>query len=362
ALDAALEHVGYDDLRERQERLREEGRYLGVGISCYIEACGIAPSELVGELGAQTGLWENGVVRFAPSGTVLAYCGTASHGQGHATTYAQIVADELGVDYEDVEVIEGDTDEVPAGMGTYGSRSAAVGGSALLESAQKVVEKARRIAAHHLEADAADIEFDDGEFFVAGAPDRSMTIQAVAAEAYTAHDLPDDVDPGLEASTFYDPDNFTFPFGTHVAVVEVDPDTGEIAFVDYVGVDDCGNQINPKIVEGQIQGGVAQGIGQARYEGAVYDENGNLASGTMQDYTVPKAEHVPELTLDETVTPCPHNELGVKGVGEAGTIAAPQAVVNAVVDALEPFGIDDLDMPLTDETVWAAVQDAEGGA
>ena len=364
AMDKALDMVGYESFRERQEAAREQGRYLGVGISCYIEACGIAPSELVGELGAQAGLWESGTVRFSPSGTVMAYCGTANHGQGHETTYAQILADELGVDYDTIEIVEGDTDEVQQGMGTYGSRSAAVGGSALVESARKVVEKSRKIAAHHLEADESDIEFDAGEFYVSGAPERSMTIQETAGAAYLAHDLPDGMEPGLEATSFYDPENFTFPFGTHVAVVEVDPDTGEVTFEDYVGVDDVGNQINPKIVEGQVQGGVAQGIGQALYEGAVYDENGNLVTGSMQDYAVPKAEHVPEMRLDETITECPHNPLGVKGVGEAGTIAAAQAVVNAVDDALSPLGVDrrDLDMPLTGETVWRAIQNAEGGA
>jgi len=364
AFEKALDIVGYDAFRERQAAAREQGRYLGVGLSCYIEACGIAPSELVGELGAQAGLWESGTVRFSPSGTVMAYCGTTNHGQGHATTYAQILADELGVDYDMIEVIEGDTDEVPQGMGTYGSRSAAVGGSALVESARKVVEKGRQIAAHHLEADESDIEFEAGQFSVSGAPDRSMAIQEVAGAAYLAHDLPEGMEPGLEATSFYDPENFTFPFGTHVCVVEVDPETGDVAIEDYVAVDDVGNQINPKIVEGQIHGGVAQGIGQALFEGAVYDENGNLATGSMQDYAVPKAFHVPEMELDETVTPCPHNPLGVKGVGEAGTIAAAQAVVNAVEDALSPLGVDpaDLDMPLTGETVWQAIQNAEGGS
>ena len=353
-LDRALNLVDYDEFRERQERAREEGRYIGVGLSCYIEACGLAPSELVGELGAGAGLWESGLVRFTPSGTVKAAVGTSGHGQGHDTTYAQVVANELGVDYDDVDVDEGDTDALPQGMGTYGSRSAAVGGSALVQSARKVVDKARKIAAHQLEADPIDVEFEDGEFYVAGAPDRSMGVQDVALEAYLAHDIPDDIEPGLEATTFFDPDNFVFPFGTHVAVVEVDPDTGEIEFEDYVAVDDVGNQINPKIVEGQIHGGVAQGVGQALYEGAEYDENGQLVTGSMQDYTVPKAEHIPDMETDSTTTPSPVNPLGVKGVGEAGTIAAPQAVVNAVVDALEPFGVEDIDMPLTNERVWRA--------
>jgi carbon-monoxide dehydrogenase large subunit len=363
-LDRALELIDYEGFRERQREAREEGRYLGVGLSCYIEACGLAPSELAGELGAQAGLWESSLVRFHPSGTVTAYCGTSGHGQGHATTYAQIVANELGIPYEDVEVVEGDTDEIPQGMGTYGSRSAAVGGSSLVKSARKLVEKAREIAAHQLEADPDDVEFADGEFAVAGAPDRSIGIEAVAEQSYLAHDIPDGMEPGLEATSFYDPDNFVFPFGTHVAVVEVDPESGEIEFERYVAVDDVGNQINPKIVEGQIHGGIAQGVGQALYEGAEYDENGQLTTGSMQDYAVPKAEHLPEMETDSTVTESPVNPLGVKGVGEAGTIAAPQAVVNAVADALEPFGVDHVDMPLTAERVWSSVDGraaADGG-
>ncbi|WP_435125663.1 xanthine dehydrogenase family protein molybdopterin-binding subunit [Halobaculum sp. D14] len=353
-LDEALEMVGYDDFRQRQADAREEGRYLGVGFSCYIEACGLAPSELAGQLGAQAGLWESSLVRFHPSGTVTAFCGTSGHGQGHGTTYAQIVANELGIPYEDVEVVEGDTDEIPQGMGTYGSRSAAVGGSALVKSSQKLVEKARELAAHQLEADPADVKFDAGEFHVAGAPDRSVGIKALAEQSYLAHDIPDDMEPGLEATSFYDPDNFVFPFGTHVAVVEVDPASGEIEFEQYVAVDDVGNQINPKIVEGQVHGGVAQGVGQALYEGAEYDANAQLLTGSMQDYAVPKAMHIPEMDTGSTVTESPHNPLGVKGVGEAGTIAAPQAVMNAVVDALEPFGVDHLEMPMTAETVWNA--------
>jgi carbon-monoxide dehydrogenase large subunit len=359
-LNRALEMLDYEALRERQAELREEGRYLGIGFSAYIEACGLAPSELAGQLGAQAGLWESSLVRFHPSGKVTAYCGTSGHGQGHGTTYAQIVANELGVDYDDVEVVEGDTDEIPQGMGTYGSRSAAVGGSALVKSSEKLVEKAREIAAHQLEASPEDIEFENGEFSVAGAPERSMGIQGVAQQAYLAHDMPDGMEPGLEATSFYDPDNFVFPFGIHAAVVEVDPDSGEIEFEKYVAVDDVGNQINPKIVEGQIHGGVAQGIGQALYEGAEYDDNGQLVSGSMQDYTVPKADHIPSMETDSTVTPSPVNPLGVKGVGEAGTIAAPQAVVNAVCDALEPFDVDHIDMPLKNEKVWEAATGAGG--
>ena len=347
ALDKALELVDYEDFRERQARLREEGRYVGIGLSAYVEACGSAP-----------GLLESGLVRVRPSGTVAVECGTADHGQGHATTYAQIVADVLGVPYEDVSVTEGDTAEVPEGSGTYGSRSVAVGGSALRESAEAVVEKAREIAAHRLEAAGEDVEFDEGTFRVTGAPERSMTIQEVAGRAYGG--LPEGIDPGLEVTTYYDPENYTFPFGTHVAVVDVDVETGEITVERYVAVDDVGTQVNPKLVEGQVHGGTAQGIGQALYERAVYDENAQLVTGSMQDYTVPKAEHVPHMETDDTVTPSPHNPLGAKGAGEAGAIAAPPAVVNAVCDALAPFGVEHIDMPLTEERVWRAIRDAEG--
>jgi len=348
ALETALDLVDYDDWRERQREARTNGRYLGIGLSSYVEACGAGP-----------GLWERGAVEFDRSGGVTVKVGTFDHGQGHHTSYAQIVSDRLGVPYEDVEVVDGDTAEVPEGNGTYGSRTAAVGGSAVVESTEKIVEKARAIAAHTLEADEADIEFHEGEFQVAGAPDRAIGMQAVAQKAFQGA-VPEGMEPGLEASSFYDPPNHTFPFGTHVAVVEVDRDTGEVAFERYCAVDDAGEQINPKLVEGQIQGGIAQGVGQALYEGAVYDDNATMVTGSMQDYTVPKAEHVPAVELEETVTPCPHNPLGVKGVGEAGTIAAPPAVVNAVVDALEPFGVDpsDLDMPLSSETVWQAIEDA----
>jgi carbon-monoxide dehydrogenase large subunit len=345
ALTRALETVDYDAFRERQAAAREEGRYLGLGLSCYVEACGAAP-----------GMFETGVVHVRPSGKVLVKTGTAEIGTGHRTAYTQIVADALGVPFDDVEVHEGDTDEVAEGNGTAGSRAIPVGGAALQESAGKVIEKARRIASHELEAAEDDIEFADGEFAVAGAPGRSLTLAEIAEVAYGGvADLPEGMEPGLEATTYFDPPNYTFPFGTHLAIVEVDPDSGEIAFERYVAVDDVGTQINPKIVEGQIHGGVAQGIGQALQEEAVYDDNGNLLTGSLQDYAMPKAEHLPDVEWDSTVTPCPHNPLGVKGVGEAGAIGAPPAVVNAVVDALAPFGIDTLDMPLTPERVWNAV-------
>ena len=355
--EKALENAEYDDLRSRQKDLRKEGRYLGIGTSCYIEACGLAPSKLAGELGAQAGLWESGLVRFHPTGKVTAFSGTSGHGQGHATSYAQIVSDRLGVPYEDVEVVEGDTDQIPHGMGTYGSRSAAVGGSSLAMSCEKIVKKAQRLAPHQLEVSEEDLVFEEGEFHVQGAPSRSMTIQEVAGQAYLAHNIPEDMEPGLEETTFYDPENFTFPFGTYIAVVEVDPDTGDVDLKTMYCVDDVGNQINPMIVEGQIHGGLVQGIGQALYEGAQFDDQGNLVTGSMQDYTVPRAFQVPDFHTDSTVTPSPHNPLGVKGVGEAGTIGAPPAVVNAVLDALEPFGVDTIDMPMTPRKVWHAIHD-----
>jgi len=344
-LDAALETFDYDAFRERQAEAREEGRYLGLGLSCYVEACGAAP-----------GLPETGVVEVRPSGSVVVKSGTAEIGTGHRTAYAQIAANELGIPIEDVEVVEGDTDRVKNGGGTAGSRSMPLGGSAVRESAETVREKAKEIAGHLLEAATEDVVFDDdgGEFHVAGVPDRAVSFQEVARAAYSGNH-PEDVDAGLEAASYYDPPNFTFPFGTHVAIVEVDPDSGEIEIERYVSVDDVGEQINPKIVEGQIHGGIAQGIGQALYEDVVYDDNGQLLTGSLQDYAVPKAMDLPELETKTTVTPCPHNPLGAKGVGEAGAIGAPPAIVNAVIDALQPLGVGDIDMPLTPERVWNAV-------
>jgi carbon-monoxide dehydrogenase large subunit len=347
SLSAALDHVDYEAFRERQAQAREEGRYLGIGFSCYIEACGVGP-----------GLFESGHVELKPSGQVVVKAGTHSHGQGHRTSYSQIVADTLGIPFEDVEVREGDTAEVTEGRGTYGSRSAPVGGSAILTSARKVLEKTRRIAADRLETTEADLEFEDGAFHVTGAPERSISVREIADVAYERDQLPEDVEPGLEATTYYDPPEYTFPFGTHVAIVEVDPETGEVEFERYVSVDDVGNQINPKIVEGQVHGGIVQGLGQALYEHAQYDENANLATGSLQDYALPKAGHVPEMETDSTVTECPHNPLGVKGVGEAGTIAAPAAAMNAIVDALEPLGVETVDMPATPEAVWQTIQNA----
>lgn len=360
AMDRALEIVEYDEQREKQADLREEGRYLGIGMANFVESAGFSPSKALGELGSHAGGWEAGVVRLHPSGKVAVSCGTSDQGQGHRTTLAQVAAEELGVPLDDIDVIQGDTDEVPQGMGTYGSRSATVGGAAVAESSGKVIDKARSIAAHQFEASEEDIEFEDGEFRVAGAPERSMTIQDVAMQAYLGFEIPDDMEPGLEATSYYDPENFTYPFGTHIAVVEVDPDTGEVEILQYAAVDDCGEQINPKIVEGQVHGGIAQGISAALFESATYDDNGNLTTGSMNDYALPSASDLPDYETDSTVTPSPHNPIGVKGVGESATIAAAPTVANAVVDALEPFGVDHADIPLTNETVWRAINE-EGG-
>ena len=352
ALDLALETIGYDDFRKEQAAARAEGKYLGIGLSTYIEACGLAPSAVVGSLGAQAGQWESAVVRVHATGKVTVYSGCCGHGQGHETTFAQIVASALGVPYEDIDVIEGDTGVMPHGWGTYGSRSAATGGSAIASAAQKVVDKAKTIAAHLLEAAEEDLDFVDGNFFVKGSPDQTQSLPDVALQAYLAHNLPKGIEPALEATSFYDPENFVFPFGTHIAIVEICSQTGLVTLQRYLAVDDVGNVINPMIVDGQVHGGIAQGVGQSLYETAVYDDGANLLSGTMLDYAVPKAHFLPSFETDRTVTPCPHNPLGVKGVGEAGTIASPAAVVNAVVDALAPFGVAHIDMPVTPEKVW----------
>ena len=333
---------------------------MGIGVCSYIEACGLAPSAVVGSLGAQAGLYESAKVRVHPTGSVTVFSGSSAHGQGHETTFAQIVSDRLGVPMENVEIIEGDTEEVQFGMGTYGSRSAAVGGSAIAKSLDKIIAKGARLAAHLLEASAGDLEFQDNQWSVKGSPDKAVAWGDVCLQAYLAHNLPEGIEPGLEETTFYDPANFTYPFGTHIAVVEVDPETGEVDILRYVAVDDCGEQINPMIVEGQVHGGIAYGIGQALWEEAVYDENGQLLTSTLLDYALPKAHRLPSFELDHTVTPCPHNPLGVKGIGEAGTIASPVTIVNAVVDALRPHGVTHLDMPLAPERLWRAIQDAKG--
>jgi aerobic carbon-monoxide dehydrogenase large subunit len=360
ALDLALEKVGYTTLRREQASLREQGRYIGIGLSSYIEACGVAPSRLVGQLGAQAGLWDSALVRVHPTGKVTIFTGSHAHGQGHETTFAQIAADALGIPLDDIDVVHGDTALIPMGMGTYGSRSGAVGGTAIHLSLQKIRDKAKKLAAHLLEAAEGDVEFEDGRLFVRGSPDRGKSFQEVTLAAYLAHNYPEGMEPGLEATTFFDPSNFTFPFGTHIAVVEVKRDTGEVRLDRYVAVDDVGNVINPMIVDGMVHGGVAHGIGQALWEHARYDDNGQLLTGSLLEYGVPKADQLVNFETDRTVTPTPVNPLGVKGVGEAGTIAAPPAIANAVLDALSPFGVTHIDIPLTPAKLWAAMQQGNG--
>ena len=360
ALTKALDHVDYAGLRAEQAKARENNRYLGVGVSSYVEIFGLGPSQVAGAVGFQGGLWESAIVRFHPTGKVHVFIGASPHGQGEETTFAQIVADEIGVSSDDVKVFHGDTDLTPMGWGTYGSRTTAVGGAALALTVRKIREKATIIAAHLLEAAVEDMEYEDGKFFVKGSPDQSKTIQDIALMAHVAWNMPEGVEAGLEASTFYDPPNFVFPYGTHVATVEVDPDTGHVDLTRYVALDDCGPQINPVIVEGQVHGGVVQGIGQALWEEAVYDDAGQLVSGTMLDYALPRADQLPEIEVLSTVTPSPHHPLGVKGIGEAGTIASTVTVYNAVMDALRPLGVTTLDMPLTPERVWRAIQEAKG--
>ena len=354
-LKRALEMVDYKNLRAEQAAAREKGRLIGIGISTYIEACGLAPSAVVGTLGARAGLYESAQVRIQPTGKVSVYTGAHSHGQGHETTFAQVVADKFGIPLEDVDVVHGDSDSVAFGMGTYGSRSLAVGGSAIVKSIEKVIEKGAKIAAHKLEASVDDLEFEGGQWSVKGS-DKSISFGDVALTAYVPHDYPEGVEPGLDFSSFYDPTNFTYPFGAHIAVVEVDPETGKVDLKRFIACDDVGNVINPMIVDGQIHGGVVQGVGQALFEGAIYDEQGQLINGSYMDYTMPRADDFPMIETDRTVTPCPHNPLGVKGAGEAGAIGSTPAVVNAVVDALAHLGVRDIEMPLTPERVWRAMQ------
>ncbi|PSQ18755.1 carbon monoxide dehydrogenase [Halobacteriales archaeon QS_8_69_26] len=355
ALDTALEAAGYEDLRERQERLREENRYLGIGLSSFAHVTGLGPGDHCKESGIFKTHWESSRVTVHPSGTVTAYCGTQDFGMSHRTIYAQIVADELGVDFEDIEVVEGDTRQVNDGVGTHASRSAVVGGGSIAKSAAKVREQAREVAAHELEAAPEDVTFEDGEFRVKGAPERSLSMDEVASVAHRAYDVPDD--PGLEATTYYEPEDLAITNGTHIAVVEADGDTGELAVVDYVAVTDAGTLINPTVVEGQIQGGVIQGIGQAVLEGVEYDDNGNLVTGSLMDYAMPRAHQVPDVETVHLDTPAPNNPTGAKGVGETGPIAANPAVVNAVCDALAPLGYDgtDVETPYTDRKVWEII-------
>src|SRR5713101_2050756 len=350
ALDKALKIVGYPALREEQRRLRGQGRFMGIGLSTYVEITG---------LGAATALpggnWESATVRVEPTGKVTVLTGSSPHGQGEETTFAQIVSDRLGVSVDDVVVVHGDTRAVPHGVGTFGSRNTAVGGSAVYLASTRIREKATAIAAHLLEVSPGDLVADGAQFRVRGSPQRTVSFPDVARAAYKGAKLPPGTDPGLEATHFFAPPDRVFPFGTHICVVEVDPDTGEVTIRRYVAVDDCGNILNPLLVAGQVHGGIAQGLAQALYEEAIYDQEGQLLTAGFLDYAVPRAAHVPVMELDHTVTPSPHNPLGAKGVGEAGTIGSIPAVVNAVLDALAPLGIESLDMPLTPRKVWEAI-------
>ncbi len=351
ALDKALEMVGYEELRAEQARAREEGRYIGIGFSTYVEICAMGPSAAL-----PAGGWESGTVRLDFTGKTTVLTGVSPHGQGEETTFAQIVSDELGVPIEDVAVLHGDTAVVPNGIGTFGSRGISVGGTAVYMATQKVREKAEAIAANVLECSSDDLEFEDGKFTVKGVPDKGITIQEVALQAHVATKLPAGMEPGLQATSVFEPSNFTFPFGTHVCVVEVDTQSGEVKILRYIAVDDCGKVINPLIVDGQVQGGIAQGLGQALLEEVVYDEDGQLVTGSLMDYAVARAEDLPPLEFARTETPSPVNPMGVKGVGEAGTIGSTPSIVNAVVDALAPFGVTHIDMPLKPEKLWRLCQ------
>jgi carbon-monoxide dehydrogenase large subunit len=360
-LDKLTSHVKYDDLRRQQQEARRNGRLVGIGVGTYVEICGLGPSQVAAAVGFQGGLWESAIVRVHPTGKVNVFIGASPHGQGEETTFAQLVANEIGVGVDDVKVIHGDTETTPMGWGTYGSRTTAVGGAALILATRKVKEKAKQIAAHLLEAAVEDMDYADGKFFVKGAPDKAKTIQDIALMANVSWNMPPGVEAGLEASMFYDPPNFTYPFGAHLAVVEIDRETGQVDVTRYVAVDDCGPQINPMIVEGQVHGGVVQGIGQALFEEAVYDEFGQLVTGSLLDYALPRADRLPDIEVLSTVTPSPHHPLGLKGIGEAGTIASTATVYNAVLDALAPLGVKTLQMPMTAERVWRAMRDATAG-
>lgn len=361
ALDKALELLDYEDFRREQAERRERGdaRELGIGFSTYTEMCGLAPSRILGSLLYAAGGWDAATIRCLPTGTVQAFIGTSPHGQGHVTTFSQIVADRLGVPIENVEVVHGDTSIMQLGLDTYGSRSLAVGGVALYNAAEKIIAKARTIVAHKLEVAEDDLRYDGGTFTVAGT-DRTMTVQEAALHAFTAHDLPDGLEPGLETTAVYDPPNFSWPGGAHVAVVEVDTETGSADLRRYIAVDEVGSVINPMIVDGMVHGGVAQGIGQALFEEAVFDEDGNLVTGSMVSYIVPSSAELIDIETDRVEAPSPTNPMGVKGVGETGTIASTPAVINAIVDALSPYGVTDVEMPAKPERVWRAIQ--EGSA
>ncbi|MCC6627331.1 MAG: molybdopterin-dependent oxidoreductase [Chloroflexi bacterium] len=360
ALDQALATVGYADIAAAKAAASARGKLLGIGMSTYIEICGLAPSKVLGAVGGGAGGWESAAVRVHPTGKVTVFTGSSTQGQGHETSFAQIVADDLGIAFDDIEVVHGDTNRVQMGIGTFGSRSMAVGGAAMKAATGKIVDKARKVAAHLLEVAEGDLDFESGVFRVKGAPDRSKTIQDVALMAFLAHNWPEGLEPGLEAQAFFDPSNFTWPFGAHVAVVEIDAATGHVALQRYVAVDDCGNVINPLLADGQVHGGITQGAAQALYEGAVYDDQGQLLTGSMMDYVVPRASYLPTYETAHTVTPSPVNPLGVKGIGEAGTIASSAAVINAVVDALSHLGVRHVDMPVRSERIWQILQGGTG--
>ncbi|MGI8433652.1 MAG: xanthine dehydrogenase family protein molybdopterin-binding subunit [Nocardioidaceae bacterium] len=362
ATDRAKELFGYDDLRAEQKWRRESGDpiQLGIGISTFTEMCGLAPSRVLGALSYAAGGWEHASIRMLPTGKVEVLTGTSPHGQGHETAWSQIVADRLGVPFDDVEVLHGDTQIAARGLDSYGSRSLVVGGMAVVAAADKVIEKARPIAAHLLEASADDLEFEAGKFRVRGT-DASIGIGELAFAVFSAHNLPDGVEPSLDAGAAYDPVNFSYPHGTHLCAVDVDTETGLVKIRRYTCVDDIGKVVNPLIVEGQVHGGLVQGISQALFEEALYDESGTLVTGSFVDYLVPSAADIPTFTTDRTESPATTNALGVKGVGEAGTIASTPAVVNAVVDAVRHFGIDDIQMPCTPHRVWTAIQNSSAG-
>ncbi|MCL1598514.1 MAG: molybdopterin-dependent oxidoreductase [Actinomycetia bacterium] len=363
-LDALLSRVGYEELKAKRDTARAEGRLLGIGLSTYVEVCGFGPSALTGlgfswaGYGLPTAFNGSGVVRVQPDGTCTVTIGTGPSGQGHQTTWAQIVSDGLGIAMDNIEVQHGDSNDSPMGVGTFGSRSIAVDGSATYEATNRVKEKAAVIAGHLLEAAPEDVQFADGGAHVAGSPDRSVTWAQIAESAYQPHTLPEGVEGGLESSVVFSPPNATWPFGSHMALVEVDPDTGDVDILEYWATDDCGNVINPMIVDGQVHGGIAQGIAQALFEEAIYDETGNLLTSSLADYPLPVAESLPMFSLDRTVTPTDVNPLGVKGIGEAGTIGSAQTIVNAVVDAVSHLGVKHIDMPLRPKRVWQAIQDA----
>ena len=361
ALDKALEMSDYAGFEARRAEAAARGNYRGIGLSTWVEICGLAPSAVTKAIGVGAGGWESSIVRLHPTGSVTVITGSSAHGQGHETSWSQIVESELGIPFDQVEVVHGDTGQSPYGLGTYGSRSLAVGGTALHLTCEKVRDKARLIAAHLLECAADDLEWENGQWQVKGSPERAKTIQELAFAAWAGDSMPAGVEPNLEATTFFDPPNFTFPFGSHVAEVEIDAETGKVSIERYTAVDDCGNVINPMIVEGQVHGGIVQSIAQALFEETVYDEGGQILTGSLVDYMIPSAADLPHMDSGRTVTPSPTNPLGVKGIGEAGTIAATACVVNAAVDALSGLGIRHLEMPLQPARVWTAIQQAKAG-